>query len=448
MHTAEFKAQIIVEGFTRKNTVQELCSNHQITISSYYDWRKRFVSAGTNGLRRKVTPRSIKPKLGPDIPTQAAILEEIKAKFEASQRQHSPLPYRMPASVKMKVIELVEASGVSKRASLTNMGLARTTYYNWVHRLQEAGTLQPCLRSPEYRHIAQREDLKEQVFQVMHAPPLDFGFNRTTWKLVDLQDALKRSGCSIGRHSIRQIVKDAGYKWAKARKVLTSNDPSYSEKLAEIQDILAGLGKSERFFSIDEYGPFAVKQRQGKKLVPPGTAYTVPQFQKSKGVLIMTAALELSSNQVTHFYSKKKNTEEMIKLLDILLREYRHLDCIYLSWDAASWHMSKKLLEKIENENTISQTLGGPKVKLAPLPAGAQFLNVIEAIFSGMSRAIIHNSNYSSVEEAKTAIDRYFLERNQFFRENPRRAGRKIWGEERVAVRFADSNNCKDPRYR
>jgi hypothetical protein len=37
-----------------------------------------------------------------------------------------------------------------------------------------------------------------------------------------------------------------------------------------------------------------------------GTLHAVPQFQRSKGALIMTAALELSKNQVTHFYSKKK----------------------------------------------------------------------------------------------------------------------------------------------
>jgi hypothetical protein len=59
-----------------------------------------------------------------------------------------------------------------------------------------------------------------------------------------------------------------------------------------------------------------VKRHQGRQLVAPGEVATVPQWQKSKGVLIMTAALELSTNQVTHFYSEKKNTDEMIKLLD------------------------------------------------------------------------------------------------------------------------------------
>ena len=40
-----------------------------------------------------------------------------------------------------------------------------------------------------------------------------------------------------------------------------------------------------------------------------------------------------------------------------------------------------------------------------------------------MAKAIIHNSNYQSVDECKGAIDRYFAERNQAFIENPKRAG-------------------------
>jgi hypothetical protein len=75
-------------------------------------------------------------------------------------------------------------------------------------------------------------------------------------------------------------------------------------------------------------------------------------------------------------------------------------------------------------------------------------LNVVEAVFSGMARAVLHNSDYSSVGEAKEAIDRYFTERNAYFREHPRRAGNKIWGNERGAAAFSESSNHKDPRYR
>jgi len=82
------------------------------------------------------------------------------------------------------------------------------------------------------------------------------------------------------------------------------------------------------------------------------------------------------------------------------------------------------------------------------LPTCAQFLNVIESIFSGMARAIIHNSDYHSIDDCKDAINKYFDERNERFKKNPKRAGNKIWGEERVKASFSEVNNCKDPRYR
>jgi hypothetical protein len=65
-----------------------------------------------------------------------------------------------------------------------------------------------------------------------------------------------------------------------------------------------------------------------------------------------------------------------------------------------------------------------------------------------MSRAIIHNSDYASVEAAKDAIDRYFRERNENFLANPKRAGCKIWRKELVPSEFHEGQNCKDPAYR
>ena len=62
-----------------------------------------------------------------------------------------------------------------------------------------------------------------------------------------------------------------------------------------------------------------------------------------------------------------------------------------------------------------------------------------------MSRAIIQNSDYDSADACKAAIDRHFADRNAFFRANPRRAGRKIWGQENTPSEFSASNNCKDP---
>ena len=246
---------------------------------------------------------------------------------------------------------------------------------------------------------------------------------------------------------MRRVIRSTGFKWRKARVVLTSRDPDYSQKVRRIKQILAGLKNDEAFFSIDEFGPFAVKKKGGRTRVGPNENYVVPQWQESKGWLILTAALELSSNQVTHFYSRKKNTEEMIRMADLLWSRYADRRRLYLSWDAASWHVSKKLKAHLEKLNR-SAADRYPVVEIAPLPAGAQFLNVIESVFSGLARAIIHNSDYPSVEAAISAIDQYFRTRNSHFAVQPSRAGHGIWQLERAPCEFSDASNCKDSSYR
>ena len=127
--------------------------------------------------------------------------------------------------------------------------------------------------------------------------------------------------------------------------------------------------------------------RGGVALTPKGMIRVVPQRQRSKGRLIVTAALELSTNQITHFFSEKKNTAEMIRLLNILLQQYSNQRCLYLSWDAASRHVSAKLNERVSEVNSAAQTDPGatPFVELGRRGERHQFLNVIESVFSGMA---------------------------------------------------------------
>ena len=312
--------------------------------------------------------------------------------------------------------------------------------------LFSTGGLDALLSRKERPRKANDESFRKMLFGLLHEPPSLSGFNRTTWRMDDLQLALAAKGCPACDSVIREAIRAAGFRWKSAKVVLTSTDPQYREKLDHLQNVLSHLGEDERFFSVDEFGPFAVKAKPGRVLAGPGENPSVPQWQMSKGWLIATAALELSRNRLTHFYSRAKNTTEMIRMAKALLEEYRDARTLYLSWDAASWHVSKELLAFIEKHNGTAD--GRPRIELVPLPASAQFLNVIESVFSGMARAIIHNSDYSSVKAASEAIDRYFEERNRYFAEHPRRAGKKIWGNERTETVFDHTNNCKDPAYR
>jgi len=61
-----------------------------------------------------------------------------------------------------------------------------------------------------------------------------------------------------------------------------------------------------------------------------------------------------------------------------------------------------------------------------------------------MARAVIHHSDYGSAKEMKTAISKHFVDRNEFFEGNPRRAGKKIWEIDF----FNDFKNLRSGDYR
>ena len=148
--------------------------------------------------------------------------------------------------------------------------LSRRSLRSYLERYRRGSTVLLFTKRMNGRRKCQDDRIRQAVFALLHAPPSVHGINRTTWKMTDLQRILRGQGHSISRDVISDIIKDAGFKWKKARVVLTSSDPNYRTKVERIVKILSGLRTDEAFFSIDEFGPFAVKKRGGRKRVAPG----------------------------------------------------------------------------------------------------------------------------------------------------------------------------------
>jgi len=241
------------------------------------------------------------------------------------------------------LVLLAHRKGIASGQIASFLCITRSTVQRYISDFKGGGIDRVLSLSRKEVKKAADPKYTAPVFTTIHTPPSAFGFNRTTWRMDDLYAVLSKQGVQISRANIRKIIKSAGYRFRKAKKVLTSTDPEYREKLQKITQILAHLKSDERFFSIDEFGPFAVTIKGGRAWAKPDELRSVPQRQTSKGSLIATAALELSTNQITHFYSEKKDTDEMIRMLELLVSQYRTQSRIYFSWDAASWHGSKKL---------------------------------------------------------------------------------------------------------
>jgi len=339
---------------------------------------------------------------------------------------------------------MMAARGSTRLEILAQVETTYRSISQWLDKYKSKGLkgfdIEPFTRNKSGEEAV--KERKEKLFRLIHETPKVYGLNRTSWSMTALTEVYNRLySPQINYWQICRCVNQMGYKYRKTRDMLTSPDPKFREKINKIQAILQKLKPNEKFFSIDEYGPVSIKIKGGRTLKHKTEGPDiVPEKQRAKGIVICTAALELSTNQVTHFYSLRKNTFEMIKLIDILINQYQDQERLYLCWDAVSWHNSKILKNYIEDHNKVKK----PEIKLAPLPACTQFLNVIESVFGGLAKAVIHNSDYASVDECKGAIDLHFTTRNQHFKDNPKRAGKKIWGKETVRAKFSEDHHCRN----
>jgi transposase len=353
---------------------------------------------------------------------------------------------------RLLIVSRIMADGSRPSHVARELRVSTPTVRKWLRRYRQGGAagLQDGSSVPHSsptRLEGPGAALHDAVMTVLHAPPRDHGLNRTSWRLQDIKDVLAKKGTLATLKSIRLEIRKSGVRWRRARIALTSTYPEYRARVDAIKAVLAHLGTDEAFFSIDELGPVAVKMRGGRSLQIPGPPRSIPQWQKSRGAFILTAALDLRRNRITCLFSDKKNSHETIRLIERLRTDYGCYRTLYLSWDAAPWHSSAQLRACLLALNQRARSEHRPTIEVVPLPKSAQFLNVIESVFSGMARAILHNSDYATLEDAKLAVTRYFDDRNDRFRIDPRRAGKTIWGKEIVPIMFDEANNCKDPRW-
>jgi transposase/transposase-like protein len=339
-YSPQEKVSILRGYLLDKVSALRLCDQLQLQPTVFYRWLKQFFDNGAAALERQRTACH-----SPDARQRsiAALQKRLEVReFRESEQQwmisltqgqfgteevrqtigdtlsredidslltcicNERLKYRNRA---VAVLSYHRRIRVGKVASF--LGVSHSSVDCWVRTFAQHGCDLLLPFTSEYCK-AKDKTYRDAVFEILHAPPPAHGINRTTWRQKDIQSVMAKLGLPIARHNIRKIIKDAGYRYRKAKKVLTSTDPNYKDKLKEITRTLQNLGPKEKFFSIDEYGPFAIKIQGGRSLVPRGHARTVPQRQRSKGALVITGALELSTNQITHFAPQQRTRRKWL----------------------------------------------------------------------------------------------------------------------------------------
>lgn len=348
--------------------------------------------------------------------TEVAVLSRYKiSSHKKNSRKATGI---LMANEGRMLLEAIDATHVSKG-----------TIYRWLRNFNKDRLDSIEVHVHMLSKERERAELQTRVIDIIHKMPALYGINRTTWTYGAIAEAYQKEyGAAVSVDKIQNVIRSTNYSWRHARRVLTSPDPEYRAKVEKLLDTLQGLKEGERFFFIDEVGPYRVRKYGGRVLMPKDETVTLPEYQKSRGKVQFVAALEAVTNQLTWLFTPDKGAVSMLKLFDKITRDYASSPAIFFTWDAITVHSSKKVTEWIKAHNEATK---GPHIEVIPLPSNSQFLNVIEAVFGGMKKAVICNSDYPSAQDMQEAIGRHFEERNQFYRDNPKRAGNKIWDKQK-----------------
>jgi transposase len=324
---------------------------------------------------------------------------------------------------------LARKRGIPNTITATILHASRQTTRHYFKVYMEAGAAGLFSGRPRLGKPAKDAEKTNRILELLHCRPDSIGFSRMNWTQRDLTQAYEaRHHETISRSTLARLIKKAGYGWRKARRVLTSPDPNYQEKIERLVMTLRSLKASEMFSFIDEWGPVQVRKRSGRAYRDKDSVPRIPRHQVSRGTVSLVAALSATTNQTTWIFVASKDTRSIMDLLEILFNQYHGKSKLYVTWDAVAWHNSAILTEWLDDFNEENKREpAGPMIELVPLPTSAQFLNVIEGVLNGMTRAVIHNSDYKCTEDMKLAISRHFNQRNQHFKDHPKRAGGKIW---------------------
>jgi len=76
---------------------------------------------------------------------------------------------------------------------------------------------------------------KTRVIDIIHKQPSFYDINRTSWTYGAIAQAYEKAyGEHISKGIIQHIVKKTGFTWRRGRKVWTSPDPLYREKIGKV----------------------------------------------------------------------------------------------------------------------------------------------------------------------------------------------------------------------
>ncbi len=285
--------------------------------------------------------------------------------------------------------------------------------------------LDDLLRSGRSRKIS--SDARTWLLSLACSKPLDHGYPYELWTQRLLAEHIKKHCIEngfpelskISRGTISKILRASNVKPHKISSYLTPIDPEFESKSAVVLhtykevELLQQISKDDKpldmiIISYDEKpGIQAIGNRYPDLMPVSGKHATVSRDHEyvRYGTISLLAGIDLLTGTVHYNIFDRHRSVEFIEFLRSLDLAYPKNIKIVIILDNVRIHTSKKTLEYLK---TVPR-----RFHFVFTPKHASWLNIIECLFSKMTRSMVRGIRVSSKEELKERISQYIDDMNE-----------------------------------
>ena len=299
--------------------------------------------------------------------------------------------------VRRAQLVLLLDSGESYTSIQKKLGCFASYVSKWRRRF-EADRLEglyPRYKGPAISVLTPK--LEAKILSWTNRKPSD---GSTHWSSRRLAKALE-----INHMLVARAWNRAGLKPHQIRHYMTSNDPDFETKAADVIGLYINPPQHAAVFSVDEKTAIQALDRLDPVLpLSPGRAERHGFEYYRHGTLSLYAAVKTSTGKIIGKTAARHTSEEFVAFLSQLVSSEPKNKEIHIIADNLSAHKTK----------AVQAFLGDhPKVMMHYTPTYSSWLNQIEIWFSKIERQVIARGIFTSISDLSRKLMRYIRQYNR-----------------------------------
>lgn len=293
---------------------------------------------------------------------------------------------------------LALADGQSYAAIGTRLGVTDAYIARWKQRVLHGGlpALGDLPRSGRPDRLDPRLEAKI-LAKTQESPPAPF----THWTTRRMAQAIG----NVSHGTVHRVWQRAGFAPHRLEHYVTSDDPDFERKAADVIGLYLKPPANAVVFSVDEKSHIQALDRLDPVLpLSPGRAERHGFEYKRNGTLSLYAALNVGTGHVDGMTAERHTSATFLRFLDRLVAGQPKRRAIHIIADNLSAHKTKGVAEWL---------VAHPRVTIHYTPTYSSWLNQVELWFAKIERDMIARGIFTSTADLRRKLMQYIRAHNK-----------------------------------